>query len=341
MKTPQSDNVMREGAGLSPVDPLVVDSQATGATLKHNQARGILLGFASYVFWGLMPLFWKLLTHIDSFEILAHRLLWSALLLAPICLLTCRAVFLALFRQRRALLILLGAGLVCTFNWGFFIFAVNSGHVLQTSMGYYINPLMSIAIGLLFFKERLSPIQIIALILAAIGVLYFTIDYGSFPWMSMALAISFACYGALKKIGGYPALPALAVETTLVAPLAIGYVVAAFFMPEHAFLALDANSAVGSAGFLAAFLLISGGILSFIPMLLFSEAVNRIPLSWMGFLQYVSPTLSLLLGVFAFHEAYTYAHAVCFALIWAGLLLIVIENILEQRRPDANSAAPK
>ena len=279
-----------------------------------------------------MLLFWKLLGHVDSLEVLAHRMLWSAVFLLPICLITCRFAFFGLFKQRRARLILLGAGLLCAFNWGTFIFAINSGHILQTSMGYYINPLMSIAIGLLFFRERLSLIQKIALILAAIGVLYFTIDYGSFPWMSFALATSFALYGALKKACGYPALPALAVESTMVAPLALAYVAVAFFLPGHAFLALDASGALSSSSLITTLLLVGGGILTFIPLLLFSDAVNTVPLSWMGFMQYITPTITLILGVFAFQEAFTHAHAICFALIWSGLLLIVVESFVKQRR---------
>jgi len=298
---------------------------------KLTKRRGILIGLASYVLWGIMPLFWKLLDHVDSLEILAHRMLWSAVFLVPICLFARRAVFFNLFRERRAVLLLLGAGLISVFNWGIFIFAIITGHILQTSMGYFINPLMSIAVGMLFFKEKLSPVQKIALILATAGVLFFTFDYGSFPWLSIALAASFAGYGALKKFGGYPALPALAVESSLVAPLAVAYIVVTIFSPEHAFLAMDASSAFTSASLMTSILLICGGILTFIPLLLFSEAVNVIPLSWMGFMQYIAPTISLLIGVFIFSEPFTFAHAVCFGLIWLGLLLIIFESISKRQ----------
>jgi len=329
--TTSNEDISQQAAGTAQ-QTASATQKAVGTTPKPSHMRGILIGLLSYVFWGLMPLFWKLLDNVDSLEVLAHRLLWSVVFLVPICLISCRAVFIGLFRQRRAVLILLGAGLICTFNWGVFIFAINSGHVLQTSMGYYINPLMSIAIGLLFFKEKLSLIQKIALVLATIGVLYFTIDYGSFPWLSLALATSFALYGALKKTGGYPALPALAVETTLVVPLAVVFITVLFFIPGHAFFAPDASGAISSASLLTSFLLIGGGILTFIPLLLFSDAVNTVPLSWMGFMQYIAPTISLLLGVFAFQEVFTHAHAVCFVLIWTGLLLIVFESIIKQRQ---------
>jgi len=287
--------------------------------------------------WGFMPMFWKLLESVGSLEILAHRILWSALFLVPFCLITRRAIFLGLFRERRAVLVLLGAGLLSVINWGIYIFAIVTAHVLQTSMGYFINPLMSIVVGMLFFKEKLSRIQIVALVLAAIGVLYFTVDYGSFPWLSIALAASFAGYGALKKFGGYPAVPALAMETGLVAPLAIAFVVVAFFLPSHAFLALDASGSLSPASLTTAALLVCGGILTFIPLLLFSKAVNGIPLSWMGFMQYLSPTISFLLGVFIYHEAFTLAHAVCFGLIWIGLLLIIFESMRNFRRHNQTS----
>ena len=306
--------------------------QPGSATPQPSQMRSILIGMGTYAFWGLMPAFWKLLEHVNSLEILAHRLFWSAFFLIAICLFIRRREYLVLFRDRRAVLILLGAGLLSTFNWGMFVYAINSGHILQSSMGYYINPLVSIALGLLVFKEKLSLAQKIALTLAALGVLYFTIDYGSFPWVSIALAVSFAIYGMLKKIGGYPALPALAVETTLVVPLALVYIVVAFFIPGHAFLALDASGAISFGSLTISLLLICGGILTFSPLLLFAEAINRIPLSWMGFMQYIAPTLSFLLGVLVFQEEFTHAHAVCFLLIWSGLLLIVIESMVKQRR---------
>ena len=300
--------------------------------MKLTKNRGILIGLGSYVLWGIMPLFWKLLEHVNPLEILAHRMIWSAVFLIPICLIVCRTDFLKLFRDRRAVLILLGSGLIVTLNWGTFIYAVNAGHILQTSMGYFINPLMSILIGMLFFKEKLTIAQKAALLLATAGMLFFTIDYGSFPWLSVLLAVSFASYGALKKFGGYPAMPALALESSLVAPLAIAYIVIAFFLPGHAFLAFSPDT-LTSVTVTNSLLLICGGILTFVPLLLFAEAVNTIPLSWMGFLQYLSPTISLLLGVIVFHEQFTFAHLICFSLIWLGLLLIVIESLLRRRHP--------
>jgi len=252
-----------------------------------------------------------------------------------------RSVMAGLFQNRRALLILLAAGLMNTFNWGLFIYAITSDHILQTSIGYFTNPLMSILLGMLIFKERLTPLQKAATVLAAVGLIYFTIDYGSFPWISLALAGSFALYGAFKKIGGYPALPALAVETTLVVPLALAYVAISFFLPGRAFLGAGTHGLIGAAGWLSTLLLVGGGAVTLVPLLLFGKAVNSVPLSWMGFFQYISPTLSLIIGTFVYHEAFTQAHAVCFGCIWAGLLLIAIEALLTaRRRKREGGAAP-
>lgn len=307
-----------------------------GGTISARPGRGITLGVCCYCLWGLLPLFWKLLDHVSPLEILAHRLLWSSVFLVALCLLMFRRELLDLLRQRRALLILGGAGLIITANWGFYIYAVNSGNILQASLGYYINPLFSILLGVVFFKERLTLIQKIATGLAAAGVLYFIFDYGSFPWIALFLAASFALYGMLKKYGGYPAVPAMTIETTIAAPLAVAFVAAMFLIPSLAETRVFLTSA--SAGSLDALaptdtiLLIVSGALTALPLVLFASAANSIPYSWLGFLQYLSPTLTLLLGVFVYREAFTHAHTVCFALIWAGLALVATEVAMNSRR---------
>jgi chloramphenicol-sensitive protein RarD len=229
-------------------------------------------------------------------------------------------------------LLLLGTGLLITVNWGSYIYAINADHILQTSIAYFICPLMSIILGMIVFKEKLTVPQKTATVLAAVGLLYFTFDYGSFPWISLVLASTFALYGTLKKIGGYPALGALATETTLVAPLAIAYVVVSFFLPDRSFLATAESSPVGMAGWMSTLLLIGGGAVTLLPLLLFGKAANSIPLSWIGFFQYIAPTISLLIGVFFYQEPFTHAHAVCFGCIWAGLLLIVGEVLVKRRK---------
>jgi chloramphenicol-sensitive protein RarD len=291
---------------------------------------GFLYATGSYLLWGLFPFYWKLLATVAPFEILTHRMLWSFVFMLGACLLVRRGEVARLFKDRRALLILGTAGLIVAVNWGLYIVAINTGHVLQASLGYYINPLIAILFGVVIFKERLTRIQKTATGLAAVGVLYFSISYGSVPWLSLGMAVSFALYGALKKKGGYPAAPALAVESTLVLPLALVFVAATLLLPGHAFLDV-ANSAGLGYSWVTTALLIGGGIVTAVPLLLFSKGANTVPLSWMGFLQYITPTMTLLLGVFVYGEPFTLAHAVCFSLIWAGLIMISIEILL--RRP--------
>ena len=289
--------------------------------------RGLIYTAISYIAWGLSPAYWKLLLDVDLFTLVSHRMLWSFVFIIIVVRFVCWSEFKTLIRNRRALLILGMSGICVASTWWLFIYAVNSGQVLQSSLGYYINPLMAIAAGVFFFHEKLTTLQKIAVALATTGVLFFTIDYGSFPWLAISMALMFAIYGALKKKGGFAPLPALAVETTLVAPVAIVFVIMSFFMPENTLVA-DCASV---DGWITLLLLVGGGLVTVLPLLWFAEGVNAIPLSWVGFLQFVAPTLSLLLGVFAFGEAFTFAHAVCFAFIWLGLGLISIEFARDAR----------
>ncbi|MDR1605095.1 MAG: EamA family transporter RarD [Gracilibacteraceae bacterium] len=282
---------------------------------------GLACAIACYALWGVLPAYWKALAFASSFEIFAHRMLWSFVFMALVCLIGRRADPRPYFRDRRALLLLGGAGLLVASTWGIYIYAVNSAHIVEASLGYYINPLLSIIAGMVLFKEKLTLIQKTATGLAAAGVIYFSWDYGAFPWISVALAVLFALYGAVKKIGGYPAVPALAVETALVAPLAVIFIAATFLRPERVFLTLQGpwppwGAVVG---------LVCGGAVTALPLLLFARAANAVPLSTIGFAQFLSPTLSLLLGVFVYGEPFTAAHLVCFALIWLGLLLVSVE----------------
>ncbi|MDR3315652.1 MAG: EamA family transporter RarD [Coriobacteriales bacterium] len=299
---------------------------APSAPAPHFNA-GFLYATGSYLLWGLFPFYWKLLVTVAPFEILTHRMLWSFVFVSGVCLLVRRGELIRLFKDRRALLILGAAGFIVAVNWGLYIVAINTGHVLQASLGYYINPLIAILFGVVIFKERLTHIQKTATVLAALGVLYFSISYGSFPWLSVGMAVSFALYGALKKKGGYPATPALAVESTLVLPLALVFVVVTFLLPSHAFLDVTNSAGLGYS-WVTTTLLMGGGIVTAVPLLLFSKGANSIPLSWMGFLQYITPSMTLLLGVFVYGEPFTPAHVVCFSLIWAGLIMISIELFL-------------
>lgn len=295
-------------------------------SLSDEERRGTLAGLACYAFWGLCPLYWKLLDHVNPFEVIAHRIIWCWVLVVALCLFF-KMTWTPMLASKRAWGHLAPAAVLITINWSLYIYAVVSGHVVDTALGYYINPLVTILLGTLFFKERLAPLQTAAVGLCLAGVGYFLVDHGELPWISLALAVSFGLYGAVKKHGCYPAVPALAMENTLTVPFAmIGALALAVFTGDHAF--LDTSSAEGLT---TTALLVGAGAVTAIPLVLFATAANNVPLSLMGFIQYVSPTCALILGVFVFGEPFTFAHAVCFGCIWAGLALVGIDSLRRER----------
>lgn len=275
-----------------------------------------------------MPLYWKLLGEVNSFEVICHRIIWCFVLTAAICVIT-RHDFISLLKTPRARRILVPAALLITLNWSIYIYAVDIDHIVETAIGYYINPLVSILLGIVFFRERLSTLQSVAVCLCAAGIAFFTISYGSFPWIAIALALTFGVYGAVKKKGGYPAIEALAVENTIVViPAILGAVALAFVTGSHGFLG-DVATAHGWA---ITALLVGAGVATAVPLILFAKAANSIPLSLLGFIQYVSPTIALLVGVFANGEPFTFAHAVCFGCIWSGLALVAIDSLRHAKK---------
>ncbi len=300
---------------------------------KHQaqDMKGPLAGLLCYVFWGLAPLYWKLLDEVNSFEIIGQRIIWCFALMVIICAIL-RINFIDLLKDKRAISYLGPAAILISINWGVYIYAVATDRVVHTAMGYYCNPLVSILFGVMFFKEKLSGLQKAAVALCLVGVVYFLFDYGELPWISIVLAVSFGAYGAVKKKGGYPAIPALAVESALALPLAIAVVVAtAYITGSHAFMG-DVSSV---DGWVLTLLVIGAGPVTAIPLVLFAQAANSIPLSMLGFIQYVSPTIALLLGVLAFGEPFTSAHAVCFGCIWAGLALASVDTVRKSKQPEA------
>ena len=282
-----------------------------------QQRRGIAAGLACYVLWGMFPLYWKLLDDVSPLEVIAHRIIWCFATTVIVCAVA-RLDLLGLLRQPRAWRYLAPAALIITLNWSVYIYAVDIGHVVETAIGYYINPLVSILLGVVVFHERLTRLQIIAIALCVVGVVFFTANYGQFPWIALVLAFSFGIYGAVKKAAGYPATTALAFESTvMVAPAVVFAIVLANITGTHAF---------GSDAGLTALLVLAGPATA-IPLILFARAANSIPLSLLGFIQYVSPTIALLTGVFLFGEPFTVAHAVCLGCIWSGLALVTFETV--------------
>lgn len=293
-----------------------------------NKTKGIIAAVAAYLIWGVLPAYWKLLQAVPSDRILAHRIVWSfAFLLLVIPLMHKTANLKKILAQRKVVLLLSAAALVVTINWFTYIYAVNSGQIVAGSLGYYINPLVSIAMGAIFFKERFRKAQIAAIGLAIAGVAVITIYYGRLPWLSLVLAFSFGTYGLLKKKINIDSTAGLIVETGLLLPPALGYLI---FAPATGLLG-DKPAAVpdvlAAGAPLLLFLLPFAGVATAIPLLLFTYATQNLDLSLVGFLQYLAPSLMLVLGVLVYNEQFTYAHAICFGLIWAGLILYTVTKL--------------
>lgn len=276
---------------------------------------GLLSTLACYILWGLLPLYWHLLEQVDAVFILANRIIWSAVFTAGILLITKKTQDVkAVIRDKKKMRLMIPAAITITINWGVYIWAVNAGHLLDSSLGYYMNPLVVFAIGIALFHETSGVIDWIALGLAAIGVLIATIAYGAFPWVAVVLALSFGLYGTLKKLAGVGGLASIAVETLLIAPFALAFLV---FAPES-------HASLAKLTPLTTALLLLTGVVTASPLILFTYGVNRLPLTTVGFLQYSSPTLQMIIGVLVFQEALTQDRIVAFAFIAAALVLYTI-----------------
>lgn len=300
--------------------------------MKTNLDRsGMMYGALSYAIWGIIPMYWKLIEDVSAGEILAHRVIWSFIFMAVLLVIINKGGrFIAYLKQiskePKTAFALLTASLLVSANWGIFIWAVNSGHILQTSLGYYINPLVSVLLGVVVLKEKLSLPQALAFVLAGAGVLTLTINYGEFPWVALSLAISFGLYGLAKKMIKADAEIGLTLETMMVAPLAAAYIVYLTFFSETQFFSSARDS----------LLLMGGGIATALPLLFFAKGAQRVPLSTMGILQYIAPTMTLLLGVFVYHEPFTKSHLISFILIWSALFLYTGSSIRNGRRMARN-----
>jgi chloramphenicol-sensitive protein RarD len=291
---------------------------------------GLLMGLGAYALWGVLPLYFKALIHVPATEIVAHRILWSLLFLGALATLWRKwpAIRAALTNRRVALTLLITAVLIGV-NWLTYIYAVVTGHVLEGSLGYYLNPLVNVLLGVFLLKERLSAFQKAAVLLAASGVAILALGAGGAIWISLTLAASFAVYGFLRKVAPVDSLEGLWIETLFLAPIAAGWVLWLSQSGEGMFLG-DRTTDL---------LLILGGALTAIPLLLFTAAAKRLPYSTLGFLQYVAPSLQFLLAVLVFGEPLTTAHIICFAAIWTALAIFVSEGVRTGRAARAAAAA--
>lgn len=281
--------------------------------MNSESNKGLLYALGAFVLWGIAPAYFKLIQSVPATEIIVHRIIWSSLLMALVLLLTRRFVGWRYYRENPRILATLAlTSLLISGNWLVFVYAVNSGHMLDASLGYYINPIINVLLAVLFLGERLRRLQLIAVLLACIGVAYQIIELGRLPWISLVLALSFGFYGLLRRRVPLDALNGLAVETALVTPLALIFL----FQLWHGGTAQFAH-----VSWQLDALLMAAGIVTTIPLALYAAGAQRLPYTTLGFLQYISPSLGIVLAVTFYGEHFGSARAVTFGLIWAGLAL--------------------
>ncbi|WP_340376854.1 EamA family transporter RarD [Streptomyces sp. SS7] len=299
---------------------------------KGEGRIGLLNGFAAYGMWGLVPLFWPLLKPAGAMEILAHRMVWSLVFVAAALLVVRRWAWAGeLLRQPRRLALVVIAAAVITVNWGVYIWAVNSGHVVEASLGYFINPLVTIAMGVLILKERLRPVQWAAVGIGLAAVLVLTVGYGRPPWISLCLAFSFATYGLVKKKVNLGGVESLAAETAIQFLPALGYLL---------WLSAHGGATFTSEGAGHAALLASTGVVTALPLVCFGAAAIRVPLSTLGLLQYLAPVFQFLLGVVYFGEEMPAERWAGFGLVWLALVLLTADAWRAARRPRVAVEVP-
>lgn len=289
--------------------------------------KGILVIILTYTLWGFMPIFWKQLSHVPADEVLAARIIWSFLLTLGFILLGNggRQLWLDLkdlWATKKTFFLLMLASFLISINWFLYVYAVSHDRIVETSLGYYINPLISMLLGAIFLKEKLSPAIKIAFLLAATGVLILTISFGSLPLLALGMAFSFAFYGLIKKTIRLDALRGLAIETLFVFPIAVAYYFYLLSIGRVSFLEVGLSTDV---------LLIASGLVTAFPLLLFAIGAPLIPMYMIGFLQYIAPSLMLLIGVFIYGEAFTAVDILSFSLIWSALILFTSSKFLEAR----------
>ncbi len=303
--------------------------------MREDAAReanlGLAYGLGAYLMWGFFPIYWKFLQAIPAGEILAHRMVWSLLFVGALLGLRRRWQWArSVIAQPMIIIAYLAAASFLAVNWGLYIWSVNSGHVVETALGYFINPLVNVLFGALLLGERPRPAQWAAIAVAGCGVLYLTLAYGQPPWIALTLAGTFAVYGLIKKKAPLGALEGLSLETALLCLPALGYLIWLHSTGEGAFGVTDARTHG---------LLIFSGVATALPLLCFAAAVRRLTLTAVGILQYLAPSIQFLLGVLLYKEPFTLTRLVGFALIWSGLLLYTIEGLAQRRRNRLRAAS--
>ena len=298
--------------------------------MKSN--RGMLYAVGAYASWGLLPVYWKWLQDVPAPELLSHRVVWSCISLVIVIVVSrqwrryrSEAFRPSVLRRFAMAAILIGI------NWLTYVWAVNSGHIIETSLGYFINPLLSVLLGVVVLRERLRPLQWLPVALAATGVAYLTISYGELPWIALVLAFTFAFYGLIKKTAPLGSLFGLTLETALLLPLALAYL---------AYVQSTTDSALEGASVATILLLVGAGVMTTIPLLLFASAASRIPLSLIGVLQYIAPTLQFLIGALVYDEPLTTSRLIGFSIVWLALLIFAVEGYRAHRAHAQAAGVP-
>jgi chloramphenicol-sensitive protein RarD len=285
---------------------------------------GILAAIGAYVLWGLLPIYWKSIQTVPPLEVLCHRTVWSLLFLLILLIWSKRWQWLRQASRSPATIItFLITSSILGLNWFVYIWAVNAGHILDASLGYFINPLISVLLGTIFLKEQLRPWQWVAIGIAVCGVVFLTLGYGAFPWIALTLAFTFGLYGLLRKTASLEALEGLALETAVLSVPALAYLI---------YLELEGTASFGHTATDTEILLAFTGIATALPLLLFAYAARRVTLATVGILQYIAPTLQFLLGIWVYDETFTATRMIGFGVVWIALILYSLEGIMEKRR---------
>ncbi len=292
---------------------------------RQHFRSGLFYSILAYFIWGIFPLYWKMLTRVPAEQILAHRIVWSFILLSLVILITREKHFLEYLRNPKIMGILFTSGVLIALNWGTYIYAVNNDQIVEASLGYYINPVVNVILGLIFLKERLSRLQGLALFFGLAGLTYLTFNVGKIPLISLVLAVTFGLYALLRKQASLRSMPALTIETMVITPIALYYLWHVDQAGTGAFL---------HQGWKLDILLILAGPVTAIPLFLFGMAAPRVPLSTLGFIQYLSPSIQLLIGILIFHEKFNHVDLISFSLVWVGLGIYTF-SILRQLKKNS------
>ncbi len=291
---------------------------------KRKSIAGTVYTVISFAMWGVLPGYWKMLQSVPADEIVCHRIIWTFVISIVLVLFTGRReALLNILKNRKFRVIVFFSSLTIVSNWLIYVYAVNTGHIVEASLGYFINPLVSILLGMIVLRERLTRIQITALILAACAVIYMAVDLGSFPWIALSLAFTFGLYGLIKKMGDLDSIASLGVETLFLLPAA-GYII---IFKEY-----SGTGAMGNSSLALVLVLLGTGVVSAVPLFLFAQGARMIPLSRIGFIQYISPSIMLLIGVAVYGENFSFTHTVSFSLIWCALILYTSSGLLKKGR---------